>query len=90
MTASQLPLLEIDDPLADARAGQSTHGEVSTRRWVVDFILDFVGYSPEEDLGSRTIVEPACGTGAFLIPIVDRLMASALQGVSGTAEHRCD
>jgi len=72
--SSQLSLLPPED---EPRADQSNHGEVFTRRWVVDFILDLVGYRPADDLASRTIVEPACGTGAFLIPIVDRLVDSS-------------
>lgn len=58
------------DPGAD-------YGEVFTRRWVVDLILDLVGYDADEDLGARLLVEPSCGTGAFLLPIVDRLIASS-------------
>lgn len=49
-------------------------GEVFTRKWVVEMILDLVGYRVEADLGSTVILEPACGTGAFLLPIVDRLL----------------
>lgn len=52
------------------------YGEIFTRRWVVELILDLVGYDPDEDLSSRVIVEPSCGTGAFLIPIVERLIES--------------
>ncbi|MDQ3403995.1 MAG: Eco57I restriction-modification methylase domain-containing protein [Actinomycetota bacterium] len=52
------------------------HGEVFTRRWVVDLILDLVGYTADRDLATMTIVEPACGAGAFLGPIVERLSAS--------------
>jgi adenine-specific DNA-methyltransferase len=52
------------------------HGEVFTRPWVVALILDLVGYTPDADLGSRVLVEPSCGTGAFLLPIVDRLIES--------------
>lgn len=59
----------VPDPGAD-------YGEVFTRRWVVEFILDLVGYVPERDLGAMRIVEPSCGTGAFLVPIVDRLIES--------------
>ena len=73
---SQLSLLPPDRLLAEVRAGQTNHGEVFTRRWVVDFILDLVGYQVQEDLGSMVIVEPSCGTGAFLLPIVDRLVNS--------------
>ncbi len=47
-----------------------------TRRWVVELILDAVGYRAEADLGGMTIVEPSCGRGAFLLPIVERLVRS--------------
>ena len=53
-----------------------THGEVFTRRWVVDLILDLAGYRAVEDLGASVIVEPGCGAGAFLGPIVERLVES--------------
>ncbi len=52
------------------------HGEVFTRRWVVELILDLAGYRAVEDLGASVIVEPACGTGAFLVPISERLVES--------------
>ena len=54
----------------------SEHGEVFTRPWVVEMILDLVGYSAGERLFERTIVEPSCGSGAFLGPIIDRLAQS--------------
>ena len=56
--------------------GESGYGEVFTRRWVVELILDAVGYRADADLGGMTIVEPACGRGAFLLPIVERLTQS--------------
>jgi len=52
------------------------HGEVFTRRWVVELILDLAGYRADEDLGAATIVEPSCGCGAFMLPIVERLAES--------------
>ncbi|MGH4015975.1 MAG: Eco57I restriction-modification methylase domain-containing protein [Pseudonocardiaceae bacterium] len=52
------------------------HGEVFTRRWVVEAMLDMVGYTPDRDLADVLIVEPACGAGAFLGPIIERLSAS--------------
>jgi len=51
-------------------------GVVYTRPWVVDLILDFVGYRPTADLASLQAVEPAAGEGAFLGPMVRRLAAS--------------
>lgn len=53
------------------------YGEVFTRRWVVDFILDLVGYTADKDLGAVTLIEPSCGTGAFLVPVVERLIESS-------------
>ncbi len=52
-------------------------GEVFTRRWVVDALLDLTGYTADRDLGSLTAVEPSAGSGAFLLPMVERLIASA-------------
>ncbi|MEV0269575.1 Eco57I restriction-modification methylase domain-containing protein [Hamadaea sp. NPDC050747] len=52
-------------------------GEVFTRRWVVDVLLDLSRYTPERDLGSLTLVEPSAGSGAFLLPAIDRLLVSA-------------
>lgn len=53
------------------------HGEVFTRRWVVDLILDLVGYCADRDLVEMKAVEPACGSGAFLMAMIERLMDSA-------------
>lgn len=55
------------------------HGEVFTRRWIVDLILDLAGYRQDLDLASMAAVEPACGTGAFLGSMVARLSASCRQ-----------
>lgn len=52
------------------------HGEVFTRRWVVELILDLVGYSSDHDLAGMVAVEPSCGSGAFLVPMTERLIES--------------
>ncbi|MDP9404211.1 MAG: Eco57I restriction-modification methylase domain-containing protein [Actinomycetota bacterium] len=80
MRARQLSLIEVPVTLAElTRDPGSEYGEVFTRRWIVELILDLVGYSADEDLGARRLVEPSCGTGAFLVPVVERLIASSLQ-----------
>lgn len=56
---------------------EAEHGEVFTRRWVVELILDLVGYTSDRDLGAMVAVEPACGLGAFVVPMVERLLDSA-------------
>ena len=52
------------------------YGAVFTRRWVVELILDLVGYLPTADLAAQRAIEPACGAGAFLGPMVERLSRS--------------
>ncbi|WP_432948269.1 Eco57I restriction-modification methylase domain-containing protein [Kribbella sp. CA-253562] len=59
-----------------AERGQN-YGEVFTRRWVVEVLLDLSGYSADRDLGVLHLVEPSCGSGAFLGPAVERLIESA-------------
>lgn len=54
----------------------ANHGEVFTRRWVVELILDLCGYTSDRDLGSMVLIEPACGGGAFLTVAVTRLSES--------------
>ncbi|MFI1064698.1 Eco57I restriction-modification methylase domain-containing protein [Streptomyces spororaveus] len=52
------------------------HGEVFTRVWVVELILDLLGYTADKDLCDLRLVEPACGGGAFLSVIASRISAS--------------
>ncbi|WP_448071993.1 Eco57I restriction-modification methylase domain-containing protein [Georgenia yuyongxinii] len=65
--------------MAVAEVGFVEYGEVFTRRWVVETILDLVGYTTDRDLTKHILVEPAVGSGAFLGPIVERLAASAVE-----------
>lgn len=74
----------------DQTGSQSVHfdaslGEVFTRKWVVELILDLAGYTVDRDLGGLCAVEPSCGEGAFLGPMMDRLLASAAR--HGRAPH---
>src|SRR5688500_12493949 len=74
---TQLALLDLSELLLDTvTADDTNHGEVFTRRWVVDLILDLVGYTADRDLADLRALEPACGHGAFLLPMVQRLVAS--------------
>ena len=66
---------DLAGPLAET-APTDEHGEVFTRRWVVELILDLAGYTADRDLGSMRAVEPSCGAGAFLGPMVERLVES--------------
>jgi hypothetical protein len=59
--------------------GTISHGEVFTRPWVVGMILDLAGYGADKDLAALRAVEPACGSGAFLVPMARRLSESCRQ-----------
>lgn len=76
--ATQLALLNLTELLLTAEpiAVTENHGEIFTRRWVVELILDLVGYDPDQDLATKVALEPACGSGAFLVPMVERLSRS--------------
>lgn len=72
----------LDDDPVSTDVDELAYGEVFTRRWVVETLLDLIGYTPERRLADEVIVEPAVGSGAFLVPIVERLLeAAAKQGV---------
>ena len=59
------------------RSSGEAHGVVLTRPHVVRLILDLAGYDPAaRDLSAATLLEPAVGRGAFLLPVVERLLAS--------------
>lgn len=66
---------EVDDSVFEIDEN-SQHGEVFTRRWVVELILELTGYTADRDLGAMIGVEPSCGAGAFLVPMVERLIES--------------
>ncbi|MDP3089933.1 MAG: Eco57I restriction-modification methylase domain-containing protein [Nitrospira sp.] len=51
-------------------------GVVYTKRWVVELLLDLSGYSPDKNLVDSLAIEPAAGDGAFLAPMIERLVES--------------
>ena len=50
------------------------HGEVFTPQWLVEAMLDLVKGETER-LDSR-FLEPACGSGSFLVPVLQRKLAA--------------
>lgn len=54
----------------------SSRGAVFTRREVVEFILDLAGYTVDQPLHERRILEPSFGDGDFLLPIIERLLTA--------------
>ena len=69
------PVTTAVDGLAHFSAGEE-RGAVFTRREVVDFVLDLVGFVPTEALYKLALLEPSFGGGDFLLPAVDRLLAA--------------
>lgn len=56
----------LPERLVKSRQRVSDHGEVFTPRWLVEDMLDLVK-SETERIDSR-FLEPACGSGNFLVP----------------------
>lgn len=59
-----------------SQAGVEERGAIFTRREVVDFILDLVGYSEDRALHQLRLLEPSFGAGDFLLPAVERLLSA--------------
>ncbi len=72
-----------DEQLVKSRKRVADHGEVFTPRWLVDDMLDLVK-SETERIDSR-FLEPACGSGNFLVPILERKLA-AVQARHGRSD----
>ena len=49
-------------------------GEFYTPKEVIEYILDAVGYKPEDEIRGKKILDPACGSGSFLVEATQRLM----------------
>ena len=60
--------------LVKSKQRVANHGEVFTPAWMVEAMLDLV-HDETERIDSR-FLEPACGSGNFLIPILQRKLAS--------------
>lgn len=64
------------------------HGEVFTPPWMVEAMLDLVKGETER-IDSR-FLEPACGSGNFLVPVLRRKLAAVqLQCSKSGSEQRC-
>lgn len=62
------------DSLIKSRKRVADHGEVFTPPWLVEKMLDLVKGETER-IDSR-FLEPACGSGNFLVPILQRKLAA--------------
>lgn len=62
------------EQLVKSRKRVADHGEVFTPAWLVQDMLDLVKAETER-IDSR-FLEPACGSGNFLIPVLERKLAA--------------
>jgi hypothetical protein len=60
--------------LVKSRQRVSDHGEVFTPAWLVNDMLDLV--KAETERIDARFLEPACGSGNFLLPILERKLAA--------------
>ena len=58
-------------------SGIEERGAISTRREVVEFILDLTGYTENAPLTAYRLLEPSFGDGRFLVPAIERLLTVA-------------
>lgn len=72
-----------DERLVKSRQRVADHGEVFTPRWLVDDMLDLVG--PESERVDARFLEPACGSGNFLVRVLERKLAT-VQRVYGRSD----
>lgn len=61
-----------------ANAGIEERGAIFTRKEVVEFILDLVGYTSDRPIYEQRLLEPSSGQGDFLLPVVERLLTAYL------------
>ena len=69
------PVMAATEAMA-AGGGIEARGAIFTRSEVVDFILDLAGYTEDQPLHEKRLLEPSFGGGDFLLPIVDRLLGA--------------
>jgi Eco57I restriction-modification methylase/TaqI-like C-terminal specificity domain len=58
------------------RESLESRGVVFTRLEVVEFILNLAGYTENQPLHEKRLLEPSFGGGQFLLPIIKRLLAA--------------
>ncbi|MDO5701260.1 MAG: N-6 DNA methylase [Bowdeniella nasicola] len=63
--------------LVKSRQRVADHGEVFTPAWLVDQMLDLV--KDESERIDARVLEPACGSGNFLVPTLIRKLATVEQ-----------
>ncbi|MCY4305077.1 MAG: Eco57I restriction-modification methylase domain-containing protein [Aestuariivita sp.] len=76
------PVSEAVEHLAN-EGGIEQRGAIYTKREVVDFILDLVGYTTDQPLDQYCLLEPSFGDGDFILPAIERLLTAAQRTFGG-------
>lgn len=63
-----------DERLVKSKQRVADHGEVFTPAWMVEDMLDLV--KGETERIDARVLEPACGSGNFLVPVLARKLAT--------------
>ena len=59
--------------------------QIFTPQWIVELMLNKIGYIPSNDIHHKHIIDNSCGDGAFLCEIVDRFIKKGVvDGISST------
>lgn len=76
-----------DERLVKSKQRVADHGEVFTPSWMIEDMLNLV-QEESERIDSR-VLEPACGSGNFLVPVLTRklLTVTAKHGKSNFEKH---
>src|SRR5437763_2411944 len=72
LTGEQIGWYETGLPLTERKK----RGHFSTPPYLVEQILDACGYTSQKDLAHIRVLDPACGSGNFLVGAAQRLAAS--------------
>jgi len=75
VAAAVCPVMAATEALA-VEGGLEARGAIFTRSEVVDFILDLAGYTEDQPLHEKRLLEPSFGGGDFLLPIIQRLLSA--------------
>ncbi len=78
---TQTPARKTNERFSVFRKMQSSpdvavEGRVLTKQHIVDLMLDLADYSPSKSLAKKTLLDPGCGHGAFIITAARRLITS--------------
>ena len=80
---ARVPRRPTDEVLVKSRQRVTDHGEVFTPAWLIEDILNLV--KEETERIDARVLEPACGSGNFLVPVLRRKLRT-VETKFGTSE----